>query len=160
MNLAWYRRLWLGLAMIACAPARQDQEASTAADEAAIRRMITDYVAAVDAGDRARFLAFFAEDAVLMPPDEGAIRGRAAFDTFVTPLFEQFVAKEQFSAEEIRVVGDWAIVPNTYTLTLTPRGDGAVIEERGKGINIARRDSTNRWRWTHASWNRNEPPPR
>ena len=113
MRLAGHTGLWLSLLLIACSPAKPGEDASTAADEAAVRRMIEQYVAAVDGGDYSRFLDFFAEDAVVMPPDEGAIRGREAFGRFVKPISEQFTAKEQFSADGIRIAGDWAIVPNT-----------------------------------------------
>ncbi|MEE8447347.1 MAG: nuclear transport factor 2 family protein, partial [Gemmatimonadota bacterium] len=58
------------------------QQAGSAADEAAIRDMTSDYTAAVAAGDLQRFLSIFSDDVVVMPPDHPTARGRDAFTAF------------------------------------------------------------------------------
>ncbi len=135
------------------------QQAGSAADEAAIRDMTSDYTAAVAAGDLQRFLSVFPDDVVVMPPDHPTARGRDAFTTFVKPFFDEFTLLETISYEEIRVAGDWAVGTFTYSFTTTRKAGGAASEELGKGIWLFRRSEDGAWKITHAVWNRDEPSP-
>ncbi len=135
------------------------QQAGSAADEAAIRNMTSDYIAAVAAGDLQRFLSVFADDVVVMPPDHPTARGRDAFTTFVKPFFDEFTLLETISYDEIRVAGDWAVGTFTYSFTTTPKAGGASSRELGKGIWLFRRSGGGTWKITHAVWNRDQPSP-
>lgn len=48
-----------------------------------IKETIETWAASVAAGDYAKWLSYFAEDAVLMPPGHESVKGRAAIDAFV-----------------------------------------------------------------------------
>ena len=48
-----------------------------------IKAAIEIWAASVAAGDYAKWLSYFAEDAVLMPPGHESVEGRAAIDAFV-----------------------------------------------------------------------------
>jgi uncharacterized protein (TIGR02246 family) len=65
--------------LVACDHAKQD----TAADEAAIRAGTTAWADAYNAGDGAAMAAFYAEDAVLLPPNAPPVSGRAAIGEFL-----------------------------------------------------------------------------
>ncbi len=134
-------------------------QAGTAADEAAIRAMTSDYTAAVAAGDLQRFLSVFSDDVVVMPPDHPTARGRDEFTAFVKPFFDEFTLLETISYEEIRVAGDWAVATFTYSFTTTPKAGGASSQELGKGIWLFGRSGDGAWKITHAVWNRDEPSP-
>lgn len=142
--------------LAACSQGSTRQETSSAADETAIRSMASAYTAAIAAGDSQRFLSFFTDDVVIMPPDQPAVRGREAFTAFATPLFDQFTAQETFSYIEIRVAGDWAVGTHTYTLTMTPKAGGATTREQGKGVVLLRRMADGSWKFTHAIWNQDQ----
>ncbi len=135
------------------------QQAGSAADEAAIRDMTSDYTAAVAAGDLQRFLSVFSDDVVVMPPDHPTARGRDAFTAFVKPFFDEFTLLETISYDEIRVAGDWAVGTFTYSFTTTPKAGGASSRELGKGIWLFRRSGDGAWKITHAVWNRDDPSP-
>ena len=113
------------------------QQAGSAADEAAIRDMTSDYTAAVAAGDLQQFLSVFPDDVVVMPPDHPTARGRDAFTTFVKPFFDEFTLLETISYDEIRVAEDWAVGTFAYSFTTTPKAGGllrpAIRQCSGRG---------------------------
>jgi len=57
--------------------------ADTTADEAAIRAATADWADAYNAGDGDALAAFYAEDAVLQPPNAPSASGRAAIGAFL-----------------------------------------------------------------------------
>jgi uncharacterized protein (TIGR02246 family) len=132
------------------------EQPGAAPDEAAIRAMTSEYMAAVAAGDLRRFLAVFRDDVIVMPPDHPTARGRDAFTAFVKPFFDEFTLSETMSYDEIRVAGDWAVGTFTYTFTTTPKAAGVPSQELGKGIWLFGRSADGAWRITHAAWNRDE----
>ena len=81
----------LALTMAACqtsAPESADTSppvtnaADPASDRAAIEALSADYTAAVQAGDPAAVSALHADDAILHPPNEPSVSGRAAIDAY------------------------------------------------------------------------------
>ena len=81
----------LALTMAACqtpAPESADTSppvinaADPASDRAAIEALTADYTAAVQAGNPAAVSALHAEDAILHPPNEPSVSGRAAIDAY------------------------------------------------------------------------------
>lgn len=143
------RFLAIAIALAACGNAEVDH----GANEAAVRSTFTEYVAAGESGDVERFLSFFADDAVIMPPGQAIIHGREALAAFARPFFSQFTIRQVFSLDLVRVADDWAVATYTYVETLTPTAGGPAVEERGKGISVLRRGADGAWRFTHAIWN-------
>ena len=129
---------------------------STSAAEIEIRRMATEYTRAIAAGDRQRFLGFFAEDIVLMPPGQPSTRGRQAVAVFSDPLFDQFVMHEQLEYDELHAVGDWATGTFSYSFSVTPKTGGPTATEFGKGMAWLRRTLGGSWQFTHFVWNRDQ----
>ena len=125
-----------------------------AADDAdAIRRMATEYTQAIADGDRDKFVSFFTDNIVIMPPGAPAMLGRDAAKDFAGPLFDNFTVREAINYDEIHVDGDWATGRFSYTMTLTPKAGGAQTTERGKAIAWLRRGSTGAWQFSHWIWN-------
>jgi uncharacterized protein (TIGR02246 family) len=129
--------------------------------DAAIRAIADDYVKASLAGDAKAIAALYTEDAVEMPPNAPAVKGRVAI--------EQYYAKVLKSAKlsvftlnhlETRAVGDTGYDVGTYQQTVTPTG-GAAMDDTGKYAVILKR-SGGAWRVAYAIYNsdRPAPPPR
>jgi uncharacterized protein (TIGR02246 family) len=151
----------LCLSIITAKPAASQPTAASKNVDAAIRAIADDYVKASLAGDAKAIAALYTEDAVEMPPNAPAVKGRVAI--------EQYYAKVLKSAKlsvftlnhlETRAVGDTGYDVGTYQQTVTPTG-GAAMDDTGKYAVILKR-SGGAWRVAYAIYNsdRPAPPPR
>ena len=147
--------------LLACSQAQQAepsaQESTREADEEAIRVLIQEYAAAFSAGDVARLLACYTEDAVRMPPAAPAYTGRAAFEEGFRKKFEQFSYQLTWPAEEIVMAAGWAFHQRTYISKLTPVAGGEVIEGSGKAVAILQKQPDNSWKIAREIWNSDSP---
>jgi uncharacterized protein (TIGR02246 family) len=87
--------------------------------------------------------ALYTENATLMPPNHGIVRGRAEIRTFV----KNFPPLSHFTAPPIEIDGrgDLAYVRGTYQLVFVPSGGRANAEDHGKFLEILRRQPDGRW---------------
>ena len=127
---------------------------ASSAAEFEIRRMASEYSQSIAAGDRKRFLGFFAEDIVMMPPGQPAARGRQGVAAITNPLFDRFTMQEQFEYDELCVVGDWASGTFIYSFSVTPKPGGPTTTDTGKGMAWLRRALSGSWQFTRFIWNR------
>jgi uncharacterized protein (TIGR02246 family) len=113
------------------------------ADVAAINASTQTAVKAALAKDFAGWAALFAEDGVLNPPNEPAVKGRAAIRAWL----EKFPPLADFKLENVKVEGreDLAYVLGTYSLTITPPGAPGPVKDMGKYIEVRRKAADGRW---------------
>lgn len=130
---------------------------ASSAAEFEIRRMATEYAQAITMGDRKKFLGFFANDIVMMPPGQPSTRGRDGVAALTDLLFDQFTMREQFEYDELSVVGDWATGRFSYAFSVTPKAGGPTTTEIGKGIAWLQRTLAGSWQFTHMIWNLDQP---
>lgn len=145
------------VAAASCSPKGAEEPVSTEADETAIRNMAVEYRASVAAGDFQKFLSFFTDDVVVMPPDNPALRGMEAFTVWAKPFFDQYSMEEDLSYDAIYVQGDRAVGTWTYKFSTTPKAGGSATEESGKGMGVLARSADGSWKWSHTIWNRDKP---
>jgi len=143
------------LAAVACNAG--SMQVDTAADEAAIRRMVEEHQGALVSGDVDQFLGYFSDDYEMMPPDAPTATGMDALRAFAAPLFDQLTMRQPVTFTDLRVAGDWAVGTYTYTFTATPKAGGPATVEEGKGIALFGRQPDGSWKWTRGLWNRNAP---
>ena len=129
---------------------------TTSAAEIEIRQMATKYTQAIAMGDRKRFLGFFADDILMMPPGASTTRGRQAVAACSDPLFDQFTMQEQLEYDELHAVGDWATGTFSYSFSVTPKTGGPTATETGRGMAWLRRTLAGSWQFTHFIWNRDQ----
>jgi uncharacterized protein (TIGR02246 family) len=145
------RRLVAGfctLLLAACYPVQQDTEA----DVAAIRALLADYDAAVNAGDPAAIAALYADDVISMPPDAA---GRIGLETIVAAMEEGFGANTiQLTSvvDEVEVAGDLAYVRVTYDETITPTAGGDTELMHGNWLVILQRQEDGSWKIWREMW--------
>ena len=164
-------RLLLGVVILVLAVAAQvgcsqptavepGPEYSSEADEEAIRAVSDAEFEAVKEGDIDTLLAVVGDDVVIMPPNEAAIYGKAAFGSWSERFYSQFTI-EQFdhSQEEIVVVGDWAFERWTVSMTVSPSGEEDAVSDEVKGIHIFHKQSDGSWRIVRDIWNSDNPVP-
>ena len=115
----------------------------SAADIAAIETTQQRFAAALLGRDFDALAALYTDDAVVMPPNEPAVQGRAAVKTWLAA----FPAVSAFTLRADRIEGraDLAYVRGTYTMTLSPEGAPAPVTARGKYVEIRRRQPSGEW---------------
>lgn len=151
------------LISVGCEQPRAEPESSSARDTAADRQAIEQVrereIGSFRAGAPDSGAATFAENAVLMAPDEPAVTGRDSIRAWLKRGIDQFRVNGRYTKADIVVAGDWAIERYDGELTLTPKAGGRPIEQRLKGIHIYRREADGSWRIAQDVWNTNAPPP-
>lgn len=128
----------------------------TGADLAGITANGDAWLKAVRASDWLGMAATYAPDAILMPPNMPAVTGREAiFDWF--GAFPPLVAMD---IENVEVEGccDLAYVRGTYRLE-AKLPDGASLREKGKFLEIHRRQPDGKWLKSHDMFSSDAPAP-
>ena len=95
------------------------------------------------ARDFATWAALFLEDAVVYPPNEPAVNGRAAIRAWM----EKFPPITEFKLVHVKVEGreDLAYVLGTYAMTIAPPGAPGPVKDSGKFVTVVRRQADGRW---------------
>jgi ketosteroid isomerase-like protein len=82
------------------------------------------------AKDFESWAALFLNDAIVNPPNEPSVKGRAAIRAWLEklPPITEFTLKN----EKVEGRGDLAYVLGTYTMTITPAGAPGPVKDNGK----------------------------
>ncbi len=112
------------------------------ADVSKINEVTQTFVKAALAKDWTTLAALYLDDAVLNPPNEPAVKGRAA----IRAWFEKFPLTD-FKPSNVKVEGrdDLAYVLGTYTMTIAPPGAPGPVNDSGKYVEVRRRQPDGRW---------------
>ena len=147
------------LFIASCTPVVVWETGEAEADVEAINSLRDEFIALDNASDAAGLASLYANDAVLMPPNEAAVTGKQAIESWFQNTFDQFTTEFTVASEELEVVGDWAFDWGAYMTALTPRAGGEPTEDRGKYIVILRKQVDGSWRIVRDIWNSDNPPP-
>jgi uncharacterized protein (TIGR02246 family) len=126
-----------------------------AADPAAaeqVRAVATGIVQADNERALERVLAYYADDAVLMPPGEPPVSGKTAIRPRYEALFAGFDPAIEARVEEVCVEGSLAYVRGRNGGRLRARDGGASRELNDVYLMLVRRDSDGAWRISHLIW--------
>jgi ketosteroid isomerase-like protein len=132
--------------------------ALTASDRDSIRAYVARFDQKVMAQDWPAAVAFYSEDAVLLPPHGPEVQGRAAIQKFFQgfPKFTMF--KQQ--VEEIQGDESLAYPEGTFeTSTMAPSGK-TPIKDKGKVLAVWRKQPNGSWLVTRVIWNSDLAPAR
>ncbi len=143
----------LVLATSGCAP-----QVDVEAERAAIRTVDGQMVAAINAGDLDRWLRFFTDDAIIMPPNAPAVVGKEAIREFVSDLMAStdFAVSHDLGKVEVSRSGDLAYVSYAYELTLNDP-EGKPVSDRGKDISVLKKQPDGMWKVVLDIWNSDQP---
>lgn len=119
--------------------------------------MNRDFATALNAKDAKRAASYYTEDAVLYPPGEAPVRGREAIEAYWRAAIESGGVRDA-SVETIdaRSSGDLGYEIGSFTLTANGP-DGKPITDRGRYVELLRREADGSWYSTMGMWN--APPP-
>ena len=121
-----------------------------------MRKTLEDFHAAFskafNQGDAAGCAAFFTEDVALLAPDQPMIRGRKAFEEAYQPRMDKNSGGTHTNKlVEYGVEGDLAYEIGTFAVT------GVNPPEKGKFVNILRRQADGTWKVTVSILNSDGP---
>jgi uncharacterized protein (TIGR02246 family) len=138
------------LALSACsAPAPPPGAAEPdpqAAAIAAVRRTLDETERRINANDIG-FVSVFADDAVIVAPGTPDISGIEAIRKTYTDLLNQATVAVDFRPAEILVMGDYAYERGTYTMTVTQKTTGTVLQDvRNNDMHIFKRQADGTWK--------------
>jgi ketosteroid isomerase-like protein len=130
--------------------------ASKGGDEAALRAQTSNFFKAYNGGDAKALADGYAEDAVLMPPNAPAVKGRAAI--------QEYFGKELKDAQAGGVVlvldpkTDVGVSGNTGwesgAFTVTIKGN---VVDAGKFLSVSRKQH-GKWLYYRDTWSSDRPP--
>ncbi len=121
-----------------------------------MRKILEDFDAAYNEafnrGDAAGCAAFFTEDVMLLPPDQPMIRGRKAFEeTYQSRIEDNSGGTHTNELVDFGVDGDLAYQIGTYAIA------DSDPPEKGKFVNILRRQSDGSWKVSVSIFNSDMP---
>ena len=149
--------LTLGACVVPATPEVSPTTPPKAALESQVRAASAVWDDAFNAGDLSRIMELYTEEAVDMPPNLPALEGKAAIESDLQYILEEFDAHHQTSIVDIKIGGDLAIERANYTMTLTPKAGGEPVTEVGKHI-VVRQKVGDEWKIAWEIWSSDEPP--
>ncbi len=141
------------LVLSACSGRGNPQQAEVSAGKEALGQMNRDFAAAPNAKDAKAAAALYTEDAVLIPPGEPLVRGRAAIEEYWKGAIEAGGVRD-VSVETIDASSSGSLGYETGNYVLTANGpNGEAIIDKGRYVELLRRGADGKWYSTHGIWN-------
>ena len=146
------RLAWLALAPTLLGGALSVQAAATT--EQSLRDADAAWVRAAQAGSVDGWLSFYADDALVLPPNEVAAGSRAAIRRSITDLLTLPGLSIEWHPTRIEAAagGDLAALAGAYTLSYRDTA-GATVSDRGKLLEVWRRGPGGDWKCVLDTWN-------
>lgn len=118
----------------------------------ALNKLAEEFAAAFNAKDAAKAASFYADDAVVMPPNQPMVRGRADIEAYFKRDFQAGVTNLRLKPMESAISGSHAFVAATATVTV-PGGQ----TENSKYLVVFKRVG-NEWKVAYDIYNSDTPP--
>ena len=139
-------RLLAVAACVLCMPApseSQSRPALSPQDVTQINELTQAFAKGVLAKEWKSVSALYADNAVLYPPGETAVKGRASIEACLAGLPKM----TDFAVRTTSVEGrdDLAYVQGTYTMTIVAPGEPKPIQASGYFLEIRRKQTVGRW---------------
>jgi uncharacterized protein (TIGR02246 family) len=122
----------------------------------ALDKLGKEFMAAFNAQDAAKVASFYAEDAVLMPPNVPLAKGRAAIEAQFKRDFQQGASSLQLRPIESTTTGGQAFEAGTSTVTI--KTGATTLTDNGKYLTLFKRVG-NDWKISHDIFNSDQAPP-
>lgn len=145
--------LVVALALSGCSGLGNSTQTEVSASKSELGQMNRDFAAALNAKDAKAAAALYTEDAVLIPPGEPVVRGREAIEEYWSGAIEAGGVRD-VSVETMDALSSGSLGYETGSFVLTANGpDGEPVVDRGRYIELLRREPDGRWLSTHGIWN-------
>jgi uncharacterized protein (TIGR02246 family) len=145
--------LVLVFAVSGCFGSEDSMPTEVSASKIELGQMNRDFAAALNAKDAKAAAALYTADAVLIPPGEPLVRGREAIEEYWRGAIESGGVRD-VSVETMDALSSGSLGYETGSFVLTVNGpDGEAVIDRGRYIELLRREPDGRWLSTHGIWN-------
>lgn len=108
---------------------------------------------AFNARDLETSLLFYADDAVVLPPNGIAVRGASAIRDLLKSMFDAGAPKGKFEQNQIEYSGNMAVEVGDYTVLM--HADGSARQDKGRYMATWRRQENGEFRITVNVWSTN-----
>ncbi len=151
----------LALLALHCNQQQKPAPDTRAADEAAIRQADEAWSKAAEAKQLdgpTGYFSFFLEDAIMLPPNEPMLNGKAAIHKAMSAFFAMpgFTVKWQPTKVEAARSGDFGFSVGTFELSVNGP-TGAPMTDRGKYLVIWKKQADGSWKSAAESFNSDLP---
>ncbi len=152
--------MMLGVVLLGCnsTPVVQAPTDTRARDEAAIRALDTDWVKAAQTKSVDAWMAFYSDDAVVLPPNEPTATTKDSIRKSVGELLTLpgVSVKWEPTKVEVSKSGDLAYLYGTYDLSMTgPKGKP--VSDKGKVVEIWKKQADGSWKCNVDTWSSDLP---
>ena len=133
-------------------------QSSRAAEEAAIRSVLSSYQDALNASNTEAVMPLYTEDGVFMPPNNPSAVGKAAVRQAYDGVFKAITLKVKFIVAELVMVSpEWAFVRTSSAGTNKINATGAVAAEGNQELFIFKKGADGQWRIARYSFSTTNP---
>lgn len=110
--------------------------------------------AAAEGKDVEKVVAFWAEDAKVVPAGEPVLTGKSAIRDYVAQSFATPGFSIRWKTLDATVSDDGTMGYTTAESTFTfPGPDGKLVTATGRGVAVWRRDASGAWKCVYDAWN-------
>lgn len=147
------------LLLVAAGCSQQSPADTRAADESAVKDTDAQWAKTAMANDLDGTVAYYSDDASILPPNSPIVAGKTAIRTFWTALLSPHatLSWETTKVEAARS-GDMAYVMGVYTIT--PKdAEGKSMTDRGKLVEVWKKQADGKWKTVADIFNSDLPLP-
>ena len=150
--------LSLGLASVAALAACAVPADTRAADEAALRKADEEWNKAARTRQVAAWVAFYTDDAVVLPPNEPPATTPDAIAKFVSGLLGLPALTIDWHAARVEMArsGELGYIHGSYDVSFrNPKGK--LVKEHGKYLEVWRKQANGSWKCAVDTWSSDSP---
>ena len=108
----------------------------------------------VQSGDLDRIVSQYADDAVVMPPNDSTLYGLAEVRAWWEEYFQYFrIASSVETERETTVADDQMFERTSVSITIVPKESGARIQDDMRTLTIWKRQADGSWKLHRDIWN-------
>ena len=152
-------KLFLPFVVVALALSSCARQPDTAGFRKAVEEMTAASIEAMSSGNADKAMAFYADDAISMPPNMEPLKGKAAIEQWMKQITAagMKVTACEYKTSDYGIDGTVAYDYGTYAITVEVPGMG-VIDEKGTYIWIWKQQADGAWKLSAETWNSSNPP--
>ena len=104
------------------------------------------------------FISLFADDAVVMPPNDTTLFGKDEIRGWWEDYFQHFRITSSVEIErEVKVADDQLFERGSFSVVIVPKESGPRIRDDIRDLVVWKRDSSGAWKISHMIWNSTKP---
>jgi len=122
------------------------------ADIQAIKNIVAELEAALNAGDTDRYIPFYADNIVEIYPNEPAYIGKEAIRSRDKQMFEEMTLQDVYTVQDVKVSGNLAVAHFLWSTTVIFKASGETDDTNGNWIMVFEKQSDETWKVVYSIW--------